>query len=257
VEEKEVSATSHDDAPLFRAVSAGQETAHFHAVAAEVEAKERGRASRERAMILALIVAVPVAASGWAAWALKPRIETQFSYVVVDPSGQQIPRFDFASLPENLRGNLVLNSAWAYLAAREGFSTIQASSDWYRVQSMSAPAVFTEYASVDDPRLPTSKWRRLGEGTRYQITYLSHRPLCDAACGPNGEPNGVEFTYRRVEVKDGVVDQASMSQQWVARMRFDVGVQINDGAAVAVFNAARLRITQYVPGVRMGAVGGR
>lgn len=229
----------------LRPVKDGEEIAHWNAVAAKLRNEEAKRSRRETLKSFALILAAPAVASGWVAWALKPRIEQRTEFIPIREDGTPARAYRLEDLPPEAQRDMAVNALWNYVYLRESFSSGTAEYAWRVVSAMSDERVRTEYQAAYNIRNPQSPWAIFGTKGTVKIDYDSHDDLAPPE-GYSGPPPGYAFRFWRTEQRDGMPPIRAM---WGASVRFRRNVTGIDPRQRYEFNAPGVQVWEY-PGAR-------
>lgn len=230
-------------------VRPADELARSAAVAAAMRSKAQRRVRNDFLKTLALVVAVPLVASGWIARAVSPEVRQEIEYVPLAPDGTIASAFRWEALDPRVRGDAVINTLWNYVRHREAYSATGVDYAWRVVTALSEPKVGDEYKAANDPRNAESPFAKFGEKTRVDVAYDSHWDLCPVSGCPD-EAEGYAFRFWRTEVVDGVPRQPVMH---LAQLRFRRDVPGIDARQRATINGPAIQVREYVPGRPAGA----
>lgn len=226
-------------------VSDGEEIAHWNSVAQKLRAEDTIRARRESLKSLGLILAAPAIASGWVAWALRPRIEQRTEFVPIREDGTPARASRLEDLPPEAQRDIAVNALWNYVYLRESYSSGTAEYAWRIVSAMSDDRVRAEYQAAHNTKNPQSPWAIYGTKGTVKIDYDSHDDLAPPE-GYRGPPPGYAFRFWRTEQRDGMPPARAM---WGASLRIRRNVNGIDPRQRYEFNAPGIQVWEY-PGAR-------
>lgn len=225
------------------------ELARSAKVAAAMRAREQRRINREFSKTLALVLAVPLVASGWIARAVSPEVRQEVEYVPLAPDGTIASAHRWEALDPRVRGDAAVNTVWNYVRQREAYSATGVDYAWRVVTALSEPAVGDEYKAANDPKNKESPFAKYGEKTRIDVSYDSHWDLCPVSGCPD-QAEGYQFRFWRTEVVDNAPRPAVMH---VAQVRFRRDVPGIDARQRATINGPAIQVREYVAGRPAGA----
>lgn len=247
-----MSATTTDAAAAehggLHVVRPGEDLAHYATVAAEMRAQAQKRTQREFLKALALVLAVPMIASGWVARAVAPEIRQEVEFVPITENGVIASSHRWEALPATVKADNAMNTIWNYVRHREAYSHATADYAWRVVTALSDDKLGAEYRQAHDPRHPDSPTQRYGEKTRIDVAFDSVTDLCSVeACRDN--PEGYKFWFWRTEVVDGHRGRPELHS---AEARFRRGVPGIDSRQRATINGPAAQVWEYVPASPVG-----
>ena len=225
------------------------ELARSNEVALALARLETARARRDFIKSLALVVAAPIAVSGWYAWATNPRIEEDVEFIPITQRGEIAFAYRLEDLPPEARGDIAFTTIWNYVVAREGFSSGTADQRWRIVSLMSDEATKLQYQKDHITTNPASPWARYGHDGEVTIEYDSHVDLAPPT-GYTGPPPGYAIRFRRTERWKNKPDSAAI---WQTSLRFHRDVPKIDRRNRYEFNPVSLQVWQYPGAVPVSA----
>lgn len=235
----------------IQAVPVGGELAHYAAVAEAQRIKERARDRREWLKTVALVVAVPLALSGWIMREVRPVVQRDIEFVPLMPDGTIASAHRWENLPREVQGDMAMNTLWNYVRLRESYSATGAEYAYRVVSALSDERVRDEYQLAHSPQNPTSPYRRMGDAERVDVSYDSHIDLCPmTGCKPNELPMGYQFRFQRTITVQG---RPQLPVFYTAQVRFRRGVEGIDPRQRFTFNGPAVQVTEYVAGTPAGA----
>lgn len=238
----------------LRIVNDADDLRHYAEVARAMEAKDAKQSRRESMKSIGLMLAIPGIASGWAAWALMPRVEQRVEFVPIREDGTPARAYRLEDLPPEAQRDVAVNALWHYVWLRESYSSGMADHAWRVVSAMSDERVRKEYQDRHNPRNPQSPYAVYGKTGVVTVDYDSHDDLAPPE-GYRGPPPGYAFRFWRTEVRDGVPPVRAM---WGASVRFRRDVPNIDPRQRYTFNAPGVQVWEYPGGRPVGpASGGR
>lgn len=233
----------------LRPMKAGEEEAHFAAVAADMRAKETRKAIREGLKTAALVLAVPLVASGWYAREVSPRIQEKVEFIPITEKGVIARGYEWEDLPASAKADNAMTTMWNYVRHREAYSHILADYSWRLVTALSDGKTADEYKRDHNPANPASPWKRYGEDTRVDVAFDGVTDLCTVEVCP-AIPEGYRFWFWRTEIVKGAPQRPVM---YSAAMRFRRGLADVPGDQRATINGPAAQVWEYVPGAPVGA----
>lgn len=217
------------------------EAKRMEAARAAIAARERKAGRREMLMRVGLIASAPVAASGWLAWAIRPRVEERIEFIPMREDGTIAKAYAFESLPAEAKGDSAINTLWNYVLLRESYSSGMVDTAYRIVSLLSDTRVRNEYQALHNPRNPDRPATKYGDHTTVSITWDSHDDLTLPA-GYDGPPPGYAFRYLRTERRK---DGTSSSALYRASARIHRNVPGFPAAQRFEFNAAQIQVWEY------------
>lgn len=222
-----------------------EEIARSNDVAAAYAAADKARTRRETLKTLALIACVPSAASGWALWALKPRVKREVEFIPITDNGVPALAYRPEDLPPEARNDFAFTTVWNYVRLREEYSFGMAEKAWRIVSLMSDDRVRREYQDankIDNPESPTAIYGRDGV---VSIDYDSHDDLSPPT-GYSGPPPGYAIRFRRTVTW---ANKPTERELWACSVWFHRNVPKVDIRQRYEFSPQSIIVWQY-PGAR-------
>ena len=203
-------------------VKEADEMRHYAKVADKMKASEHKQERRSFVKTIALIAMLPIAASGWIAREVTPKIVKEYDLIPVAPDGTIVRKYRPEELPINARRDYIgVDATWDYVLARESYTSHLMAKNWNEVSAMSSPDVMREYQEAHDAKNEKSPYRKYGERGWIMIEKDSFTHLIPPE-GYSGPPVGYLMRYWRYE---NMGNNSPMTRQmWVSEVRFKRGV---------------------------------
>lgn len=218
-----------------------EEQAHWAKVTADLQAGHAKARRREVLTYAALIASAPVAASGWLAWAFKPRREQTVEFIPVREDGTIARVYQLETLPPEAQSDLAVNAIWNYVRLRESYSSGMADYAYRVVSAMSSEPVRRAYQEASHPKNPASPWAVYGSKVTVRADYVSHDDL-PLPQGYSGNPPGYAFVFRRTETREAAPPDTKLYR---ASVRVHRNVPGFSAEQRFEFNAPAVQIWEY------------
>lgn len=228
-------------------VTETEQLAHDAAVVARINAAERRRARVEIARWFLVAACLPVAASGWYAWAVHPRIQQEIQFIPIADNGSPLMALRDEEMPPEARKMNIQNSIINYVLRREGFNDLEADKNYDIVSRMSAKDIRDEYQSMNAMNKDGSQWKTYSGGGWIKVEYDSMEDLAPPTGYSDVPPAYLVRFCRQVKRKDkGMPERPEL---WGATVGFKADVKGYDGRLIRAHNPGRVQVTEY-PNVR-------
>ena len=221
--------------------SGAEESAHWAKKTAEFNASQVKAGRRDLLLKGVAIASLPVAASGWLAWALKPRIEQAVEFVPVREDGTIARVYQLETLPPEAQRDLAVNAIWNYVRLRESYSSGMADYAYRVVSAMSSEPVRRAYQEASHPKNPASPWAVYGSKVTVRADYVSHDDL-PLPQGYSGNPPGYAFVFRRTETREAAPPDTKLYR---ASVRVHRNVPGFSAEQRFEFNAPAVQVWEY------------
>lgn len=230
------------DKPKLEAVLSGDEMAAFNEAAAAADRKAKASDRRNFLKSIALISYAPVAASGWYAREVSPRIETKTEFIPIREDGTPARAFRLEDLPINAQRDVSgAAAAWFYVLMRESYSSGNMDYAWRVVSLMSDARVREEYQKAHINTNPNSPYAVYGKTGTISVEIDSFDALTPVE-GYVGLPVGYEIRYWRTERKPNL---QPVRRMYRTTMMFHRNVEMPNVRDRYEFNPPGLQIWEY------------
>jgi type IV secretory pathway component VirB8 len=227
---------------------------HFENALKEQKRRER-RQQFDRWINRGTIISLSLAVFGAAGalYTILPLKEFVPVFITIRADGTPVSTVQWADLPQEVRSNAVVNTAWTYVMDRESWSVANSGWAYQVVSAMSSPLVRDQFQAWYDPSNPKSPARMYKDGTTVSIDYKHWEPLCPQAGCASSEPEGYRFWFDRIETPPDAPPKPPVRFSATVRVQVNVPLPQDRMWQRWTFNAPQIQVTEY-PGPRREGV---